>query len=133
MEKLSAIQIYELNQEISATLKALYSYESDTQYQTIKKFITDQKAHADKLKTSNGKNKIYLKIENYKRYMKETFQFDYDSYLEKINKYENKLKALEDHMRILEAKQYAESMNVVPYISNEASLQDKVWNRRSNR
>lgn len=133
MEKLIAIQIYELNQEISATLNALYSYESNKKYLTIKKFITDQTAHADKLKTSNGKNKIYLKIENYKRYMKETFQFDYDAYLEKINKYENKLKVLKDHMRILEAKQYAESMNATPYISTELSLPDKVWNRRSNR
>lgn len=133
MEKLITIQIYELKQEINTTVKYLYSYESDTKYQTIKKFIKDQIAYADKLKTTNGKNKIYLKIENYKRYMKETFQFDYDAYLEKINECKNKLKALEDHMKILEAKQYATSMNAVPYISTELSLPDKVWNRKSNR
>ena len=133
MEKLIAIQIYELNQEISTTVKYLHSYESDKKYQTIKKFIADQTAHADKLKTTNGKNKIYLKIENYKQYMKDAFQFDYDAYLEKINECKNKLKTLEDHMKILEAKQYAESMNAAPYISTELSVSDKVWNRKSNR
>ena len=133
MEKLIAIQIYELNQEISTTVKYLHSYESDKKYQTIKKFIADQKAHIDKLKTDKGKNKIYLKIENYKRCMKEHFKFDYDAHLDKLNEYENKLKDLQDHMKILEAKQYAESMNVTPYISTELSVSDKVWNRRSNR
>lgn len=133
MEKLIAMQIYELNQEISATVKYLYSYESDKKYQTIKQFITDQMMCANKLKTTNGKNKIYLKIENYKRYMKDTFQFDYDAYLEKINECKNKLKALEDHMKILEAKQYVESMNTAPYISTELSTPDKVWNRKSDR
>jgi hypothetical protein len=133
MEKSITIQINELNQEICTTLKALYSYESDKQYQTIKKFITDQKAHADKLKTDKGKNKIYLKIENYKRCMKEHFEFDYSAHLEKLNEYENKLKDLQDRMNILEAKRYAESMDVTPYISTNISLPDKVWNRRSNR
>lgn len=133
MEKSITIQINELNQEICTTLKALYSYESDKQYQTIKKFIIDKKAHADKLKTDKGKNKIYLKIENFKRCMKEHFKFDYDVHLKKINEYENKLKDLQDRMSILEARQYTESMNATPYISINIPLPDKVWSRRSNR
>ena len=132
---------------IRYTYECMLSLKENRQYRDMKKYIDKQLKHAEESKTQRCKDKIYNQIEHYKQRTKDVFGFDYDMHVDKIVETENKLKTLEDDLKMLKDKSVelqkqfemrlksdkSCSESYLSYMDTNIHLCDKVWNRRSNR
>ena len=141
------MQVESTEGTIRYTYEYMLSLKENGQYRDMKKYIDKQLKHAEESKTQRCKDKIYNQIEHYKQRTKDVFGFDYDAHVDKIIETKNKLKTLEDELKMLKDKlvelqeqfemefknSKSCSESYLSYISANIPLCDKVWNRRSNR